>query len=81
MSPRPSRLGRQAGLNERRPVAVYGLEGGARPRPSPEPEPSNKERVTIATIARESGLSVATVSKVLNGRPDVSASTHAHYSS
>lgn len=32
-------------------------------------------RVTIAEIAKESGLSVATVSKVLNGRPDVSAAT------
>jgi DNA-binding LacI/PurR family transcriptional regulator len=31
--------------------------------------------VTIAQIAEESGLSTATVSKVLNGRPDVSAST------
>ena len=32
-------------------------------------------RVTIAQIAEESGLSTATVSKVLNGRPDVSAPT------
>ena len=32
-------------------------------------------RVTIAQIAEESGLSAATVSKVLNGRPDVSART------
>ena len=32
-------------------------------------------RVTIAQIAAESGLSTATVSKVLNGRPDVSDST------
>ncbi|HTV12226.1 MAG TPA: LacI family DNA-binding transcriptional regulator [Acidimicrobiales bacterium] len=32
-------------------------------------------RVTIAQIAQESGLSTATVSKVLNGRPDVSART------
>jgi DNA-binding LacI/PurR family transcriptional regulator len=31
--------------------------------------------VTIAQIAKESGLSTATVSKVLNGRPDVSAPT------
>lgn len=33
------------------------------------------ERVTIAQIAQASGLSVATVSKVLNGRPDVSATS------
>jgi len=33
--------------------------------------------ITIAEIARQSGLSSATVSKVLNGRPDVSARTRA----
>ena len=36
---------------------------------------SGRPRVTIAQVARESGLSTATVSKVLNGRPDVSAHT------
>jgi DNA-binding LacI/PurR family transcriptional regulator len=34
-------------------------------------------RVTTARIAAEAGVSVPTVSKVLNGRPDVSASTRA----
>ena len=34
-----------------------------------------RRRVTLAAIAQESGVSLATVSKVLNGRPDVSAST------
>lgn len=34
-------------------------------------------RVTIARIAAEAGVSVPTVSKVLNGRPDVAASTRA----
>jgi LacI family transcriptional regulator len=33
------------------------------------------ERVTLATIAASAGVSVATVSKVLNGRTDVSPST------
>jgi DNA-binding LacI/PurR family transcriptional regulator len=33
------------------------------------------ERLTIAAIARELNLSVATISKVLNGRPDVSRQT------
>ena len=33
---------------------------------------------TIAQIAAEAGVSVPTVSKVLNGRPDVAASTRAH---
>ena len=32
-------------------------------------------RVTIAQIAEQTGLSMATVSKVLNGKPDVSAQT------
>lgn len=35
-------------------------------------------RVTIQTIATAAGVSVATVSKVLNGRPDVAAGTRAH---
>src|SRR5271165_4245628 len=34
-----------------------------------------RTRVTIAQIAQESGLSTATISKVLNGKPDVAAST------
>ncbi len=38
-------------------------------------EAERSRRVTIATIAKESGLSVATVSKVLNGRPDVADET------
>lgn len=32
-------------------------------------------RVTLATISRRAGVSVATVSKVLNGRPDVAPAT------
>lgn len=35
------------------------------------------ERVTIAQIAEQAGVSVPTVSKVLNGRADVSAETRA----
>ncbi len=39
----------------------------------PEMEGSmSKRKITISEIAEESGLSIATVSKVLNGRPDVS---------
>src|SRR5213596_939848 len=33
------------------------------------------DRVTLARIADDSGVSLSTISKVLNGRPDVSAST------
>ncbi len=33
------------------------------------------DRVTLALVAEEAGLSLATISKVLNGRPDVSAAT------
>ena len=36
-----------------------------------------QRRVTVADIAAEAGVSVATVSKVLNGRPDVAARTRA----
>jgi LacI family transcriptional regulator len=38
---------------------------------------SRDERTTLATIASAAGVSVATVSKVVNGRPDVAASTRA----
>lgn len=34
-------------------------------------------RVTLATIARETGVSITTISKVLNGRGDVAAATRA----
>jgi DNA-binding LacI/PurR family transcriptional regulator len=37
----------------------------------------NSERTTLATIASEAGVSVATVSKVVNGRPHVSSTTRA----
>lgn len=35
-------------------------------------------RVTLDAVAQEAGVSKATVSKVLNGRPDVAAGTRAH---
>lgn len=37
-----------------------------------------RRRVTLATIAAEAGVSLSTISKVLNGRPDVSPATRAH---
>src|SRR5690606_38018523 len=49
-----------------------------RPRP-PEPRRTmagkRRPRVTIATIADQAGVSIPTVSKVLNGRGDVSPAT------
>jgi LacI family transcriptional regulator len=42
---------------------------------APPHRPRSRRRVTIAQIAEKSGLSTATVSKVLNGKPDVSAET------
>ena len=44
------------------------------PPPAQRGAPSRR-RVTIAQIAQQTGLSVATVSKVLNGKRDVSAQT------
>jgi LacI family transcriptional regulator, xylobiose transport system transcriptional regulator len=45
------------------------------PAPATTGKRKRRARVTIAQIAEESGLSTATVSKVLNGRPDVSDRT------
>ena len=39
---------------------------------------SSTERATLATIASAAGVSVSTVSKVVNGRPDVAAATRSH---
>src|SRR5690554_2626444 len=36
---------------------------------------ASAERVTLARIADDASVSLSTISKVLNGRPDVSAST------
>lgn len=36
-----------------------------------------RQRVTLAQVAQEAGVSLSTISKVLNGRPDVSAATRA----
>jgi DNA-binding LacI/PurR family transcriptional regulator len=44
-------------------------------RPLPHQRARARRPVTIAQIAEESGLSTATVSKVLNGKPDVSPRT------
>ncbi len=38
---------------------------------------SSTARVTLADVAHEAGVSLSTISKVLNGRPDVSAGTRA----
>ena len=47
------------------------------PTTKPNSEVASERRVTLADIASEAGVSLATVSKVLNGRSDVSASTRA----
>ncbi|MFT4285665.1 MAG: LacI family DNA-binding transcriptional regulator [Protaetiibacter sp.] len=38
---------------------------------------TSAERVTLARVAEEAGVSLSTISKVLNGRPDVSQATRA----
>jgi LacI family transcriptional regulator len=40
-----------------------------------KPTPANARRTTLAAVARLAGVSVATVSKVVNGRSDVAAET------
>lgn len=42
---------------------------------------SGPARVTLADVADEAGVSLSTISKVLNGRPDVSAATRARVES
>lgn len=42
-----------------------------------EPSPAPAKRATLASVAASAGVSVATVSKVLNGRSDVAPSTRA----
>lgn len=42
---------------------------------SGKPVPANARRTTLAAVARLAGVSVATVSKVVNGRSDVAPST------
>lgn len=55
--------------------------GPGRDGPLPAPEEAQlagSQRTTLATIAASAGVSVATVSKVVNGRSDVAADTRAH---
>jgi hypothetical protein len=44
---------------------------------SPDPDTGRAARTTLAIIAAEAGVSLPTVSKVVNGRPDVAADTRA----
>ena len=40
--------------------------------------PPKQRRVTLAMVAASAGVSIATVSKVINGRNDVASTTRAH---
>ena len=57
--------------------AALAVPAAARTRRPAPPVPRPRRRVTLAQIAEETGLSMATVSKVLNGKPDVSVRTRA----
>ncbi len=58
--------------------AFFAVPAAARTRRPAPPVPARpRRRVTLAQIAEETGLSMATVSKVLNGKPDVSVRTRA----
>jgi LacI family transcriptional regulator len=56
-----------------------GREGGAvrQQEGSQQRQQLGERRTTLATIAAEAGVSLPTVSKVVNGRPDVAPSTRA----
>jgi LacI family transcriptional regulator len=57
-----------------RPGLLVGSTGRARSHPAPSP----RRRVTMQQVAAEAGVSVSTVSKVINGRYGVSAETVDH---
>ena len=56
-------------------AALAASEPARTRRPARQFRTHARRRVTLAQIAHETGLSTATVSKVLNGKPDVSART------
>ena len=66
------RMSAQTDQGEAAPAAP---RSGATPQPAARRGSRSRRKVTIAQIAQETGLSTATVSKVLNGKPDVSART------
>ena len=49
----------------------------ASPAPSTSRDDASRGRITLAIIAAEAGVSLPTVSKVVNRRPDVAAATRA----
>jgi LacI family transcriptional regulator len=57
--------------------SVHPVENGGAALDALERPPARRGRTTLATIAASAGVSVATVSKVVNGREDVAADTRA----
>jgi LacI family transcriptional regulator len=53
-----------------------GMTGGGAPAGAPRGA-SARQRTTLAAVAAEAGVSLPTVSKVVNGRPDVAPATRA----
>src|SRR5690625_482397 len=58
-------------------MSTASAPGGAPDESGGSTPPAARPRATIASIAAEAGVSVPTVSKVLNGRSDVARSTRA----
>ena len=56
---------------------MVSAEGVVEDVPSTKPHSSRGSRPTLAAIAAEAGVSLPTVSKVVNGRPDVAPDTRA----
>lgn len=69
---------REMRVHEGRPELTLGVSADVAPGPSTRPAPAlGTHRVTLSAVANEAGVSIATVSKVVNGRSGVGRQTRA----